>query len=212
MSSSQPQLQSASSSLNTASCKISGSKMEFRCKPCKLVVGDHQSAIQCDSCPCWFHSECVGLNKNDMKTVKKAGIHWYCEVCNNTLSRLNKQLESIEKHVVSLSQTQPEGNTLSGFNAKLESIEKQIVSLNQAQSDKPAYSDMVQHLNGSIKQNLGIGEQVSKQGQSLNEQVSIQSQSLNEQVSRQNRELQGQVSKQLLTIQSKIRLSPGHQI
>jgi vacuolar-type H+-ATPase subunit I/STV1 len=130
-----------------SSSTTSSKNTEYCCKPCNQPVEEDQASVECETCLGWFHTDCVDLNKSDLKTIKKPGIHWYCPDCNNSFSQINQRLESIERQVVSLSQTQ---------------------------TSKQSYSEIVKRLNDSIKQNESLSEIVSKQGKELQDKVSKQ--------------------------------------
>ena len=154
MSNSNNPKKSSSSSANS----VSTSKNDgYHCKPCGSLVGEEQASIECESCLEWFHLDCVGLNKSDMKTIKKPGIHWYCHGCDNNRFRINTRLESIEKQVACLSQTQ---------------------------LAKPAYLEIVQRMNDSIKRNE---EQANRQSRALQEQVSKQVKSIQTEIQAESR-------------------------
>lgn len=57
------------------------------CSNCSKVVGDRDSALQCDGCKRSLHMECTGLSSTDRVTRQKVrGLSILCNACTSNLS------------------------------------------------------------------------------------------------------------------------------
>ena len=59
-------------------------------------VNDTTDMISCCLCAGWFHTECVGLNKNDSDGV------WPCLTCRNMFKEIQKVVSSMEVHKIAI--------------------------------------------------------------------------------------------------------------
>ena len=50
---------------------VSAGNEEFKCGQCKETVQEDQTAILCEVCEQWFHSECQGVNKTKYEFLVK---------------------------------------------------------------------------------------------------------------------------------------------
>ena len=67
-------------------------------------------SIECELCKLWFDLKCVKLVAGDIRTIKKPGVHWFCEKCDkhgshdgmSNADAHEKRIESLEKNLESL--------------------------------------------------------------------------------------------------------------
>ena len=63
---------------------------EFLCGSCGEEVHDHEMGIYCDgNCNQWFHSHCVGLQKDEYETLSSSDAEWECTACVSGLQLFN---------------------------------------------------------------------------------------------------------------------------
>ena len=66
------------------------SSVEFFCERCGEEVHDHEIGIYCDgNCNQWFHSHCVGLQKDEYETLNSSDAEWKCTACVSSLQLFN---------------------------------------------------------------------------------------------------------------------------
>jgi len=74
-----------------------------KCGICIKGVGDKESGIQCELCEQWWHASCVKIPEDIYKMLDKiANLHWYCEVCNNSASKMLKSLSNLNDRMSQL--------------------------------------------------------------------------------------------------------------
>ena len=54
----------------------------------------------------WFHLKCVDLEVNDLDTIRKKGIHWYCEKCDHVFSAFDSRVKAVESKIQDLTEAQ----------------------------------------------------------------------------------------------------------
>lgn len=71
------------------------------CGKCRdAIVDSHElSSIQCESCSKWHHLGCANLEESDMTTLKKCGIHWFCESCDSLFSGIDNKMRLLEEKI-----------------------------------------------------------------------------------------------------------------
>ena len=63
---------------------------EFLCGSCGEEVHDHEMGIYCDrNCNQWFHSHCVGLQKDEYEALSSSDAEWKCTACVSGLQLFN---------------------------------------------------------------------------------------------------------------------------
>ena len=75
-----------------------GKKATWPCGVCESSVPD--GGIKCDACQKWHHVDCIdGVDKDDIAYMKKKllKLHWYCRVCDNTVTELLSNFEKFKK-------------------------------------------------------------------------------------------------------------------
>ena len=89
----------------------SSSADNILCGTCSKAVGS--DCIECEICKKWHDLKCVKLHSADVKTIKKAGVHWFCEKCdrfggndgNSGIFAHEKRIENLEKNIEGIKQT-----------------------------------------------------------------------------------------------------------
>ena len=66
----------------TVTDTVESSEVNFNCPVCATTTANQFEAIFCDGMKCerWFHTDCVGLSKDDVKDL--IGKDWLCNSCN----------------------------------------------------------------------------------------------------------------------------------
>jgi hypothetical protein len=137
------------SSVSSPSCTPSQStKFKFKttdvsvnCGKCCGKVDDSSPSVECELCLKWHHVECTSLNKSDLGTLEKLGVHWYCSVCEQSCATLDKRIKAVEVKFEEFSKVQ-EGTARS-------------------------YADVVSKIDTSVEINKSLQEQITKQITSL---------------------------------------------
>ena len=79
---------------------LQGSTQKFNCGLCISPLNDIvDESIQCNSCCKWYHIVCCDLQSDDLPTLSKKGVHWYCEKCNGIFGTVRTKLDTIESHI-----------------------------------------------------------------------------------------------------------------
>lgn len=75
---------------------------KLNCNHCKKVIKNSGSSIECEICLYWSHLSCTDLTENDIQTITKAGVHWYCKTCDNRNTGLEARVIGIENDIASI--------------------------------------------------------------------------------------------------------------
>lgn len=90
----------------TSSNRGSGIKLNTNtkhcCSHCKRAIKSSETSIECEICLFWYHINCTELSENDIQTIAKAGVHWYCNKCDNHHTGLEARMSGIEKDVANI--------------------------------------------------------------------------------------------------------------
>ena len=59
---------------------------EYPCGVCAMAVtwSDTVTAIACDCCDVWYHTECMGMSRKLYDRLNKPNINWICKNCNKS--------------------------------------------------------------------------------------------------------------------------------
>ena len=107
------------------------------CGDCGSAVID-DSCIQCGSCCKWFHLDCcIDLVSEDIHTLSKSGVHWYCRGCDGIFKSIDDKFSKIESAIKCFS----ENNQLT------KAIDKAI----ESKLSKHSYSSVVKGLEDTSK-------------------------------------------------------------
>lgn len=90
------------SSNDLASHSKSITNVKHNCNHCKKVIKIKETSIECEICLFWYHINCTDLTEIDIQTIAKAGVHWYCDKCDNRNNGLEARMSGIEKDVASI--------------------------------------------------------------------------------------------------------------
>lgn len=74
-------------------------EMDSVCKPCKQIIVDSDSGIQCDLCLMWFHCKCVGLSESDYEHFRELDClgYWFCRADKKKVSDFIKRVKNEDK-------------------------------------------------------------------------------------------------------------------
>jgi hypothetical protein len=108
-----------------------------KCGKCNKSVDEGNSSVECELCLKWHHVECTSLNKTDLKTLEKLGVHWYCGVCEQSSATLDKRIRAVEIKFDNFTKVQD--------------------------SETRTYADVVNKIDSSVQTNKTLQEQISKQ-------------------------------------------------
>ena len=76
--------------LNVLVTFMASNSNEFLCGSCGEEVHDHEMGIYCDGmCNQWFHSHCVGLQKDEYEMLSSSDVEWKCTACVSDLQLFN---------------------------------------------------------------------------------------------------------------------------
>ena len=106
------------------------------CGACsKAITTD---CIECESCKHWFDLRCAKLNSSDLKTIKKPGVHWLCEKCDDNKYDDSRSSSDISDH----------GKRIEILEKSLENIKKSIDESFSKHSEimKVSYADVLKKL------------------------------------------------------------------
>lgn len=136
---------------------------------CLKTFGENESAILCDNCQVWFHSECSKLDEETytfLKNTKIPNILWHCDICLSKKSDsdlLGKELNKQQEEVKIIKQTLV--NLQESMSKNFEKLEKNFNSkVNNQKTDLiKSYSEAV----GKITKNLPNNQVISSIDQNI---------------------------------------------
>jgi len=79
-------------------------------------VGENESGVLCELCEQWWHAGCAMIPEEVYKVLDKIpNLHWYCEICNNSASKMLKIISFLNDKISKLEielgkKTEKEGN------------------------------------------------------------------------------------------------------
>lgn len=126
------------------------------CPKCEQGFSPGIDSIECESCQGWFHLECAGFIKSDLKTISKKGIHWYCNKCDGCFSSIIIKLHELSSQIDTL--------------AKANENER---------SEVQSYAEVVKKFDVTSRQNQVMQEQVSKQLKTIRDDMQAEQRALN---------------------------------
>lgn len=123
------------------------------CGKCKKVIIDNeQNSAECELCMDWFHLECEGLDANDLKTLNKPGVHWFCSRCERAHSSLDIRLKKLESKLAEITeQAQQNSNDMPLLEKTYASV---VSSIDQATKSQSTFMNSVQKQLTTIKSDL----------------------------------------------------------
>ena len=120
------------------------------CEKCTKKIDDEDEgtlSIECETCLNWFHLDCTDLIKQDLNTITKKGIHWFCDQCEavaspNFITRLKAVESRIEKSY---------DQVMGSFNNRMTAVESQLTSLfeNHVSKSEKTFASVVAKLEDS---------------------------------------------------------------
>ena len=54
---------------------------EYSCKIGSSEVKDTDSAVLCDLCEKWIHTDCASIGETQYANLKESPLSWYCPYC-----------------------------------------------------------------------------------------------------------------------------------
>ena len=75
----------------------------LKCGVCMKGVGENESGVLCELCEQWWHTGCAKTPEEVYKVLDKIpNLHWYCEICNNSASKMLKNVSFLNDKISQL--------------------------------------------------------------------------------------------------------------
>ncbi|KAK6171924.1 hypothetical protein SNE40_018344 [Patella caerulea] len=81
---------------NKTQKKTKITEVEYECLTCKLCLNEDDNLIECEKCELWECQNCSGLTDVQYEALQTAGIHWFCQSCNEDAISAVKTAELIK--------------------------------------------------------------------------------------------------------------------